>query len=105
MREIKPLRLFADLPEGENRPVLDMKLKNLAPFAGEYVQFSDTLEAALQDAQTTIDEATDIVVPADAAGTIPEADQDDTISAAEEASTDTEDSDDAQPNDDQPKDD
>lgn len=42
------------LAPGEQRPILAMKHKNVAPFEGEYVEFTDTLEAALQDAQSTL---------------------------------------------------
>ena len=37
--------------EGEQRPLLAMKLNNVAPFEGEHVQYADTLESALQAAQ------------------------------------------------------
>ncbi|XOV82137.1 MAG: YfgM family protein [bacterium] len=42
------------LAPGEQRPILDMKWKNVTPFNGQYVEFTDTLEAALQDAQSTL---------------------------------------------------
>ena len=42
------------LAPGEQRPILAMKQKNVAPFEGQYVEFTDTLEAALQDAQSTL---------------------------------------------------
>jgi len=45
------------LDEGDQRPILEMKLNNVAPFDGEYVQFADTLESALKEAQETLDEA------------------------------------------------
>lgn len=45
----------ASLEPGDQRPILDMKLKNVAPFEGEYVPFADTLETALQQAQQTLD--------------------------------------------------
>lgn len=48
---------IASLEEGESRPILEMKSKNVAPFEGEYVQFADTLEAALKDAQETIEQS------------------------------------------------
>lgn len=48
---------MASLAEGDQRPILDMKLKNVAPFEGEYVEFAATLEDALQRAQQTLDDA------------------------------------------------
>jgi predicted negative regulator of RcsB-dependent stress response len=45
------------LAQGEQRPILEMKRKNVAPFNGEFVEFTNTLEAALQDAQSTLSAA------------------------------------------------
>ena len=44
----------ASLEAGDDRPILDMKLNNVMPVDGEYVQFEDTLGEALQDAQETL---------------------------------------------------
>ena len=43
------------LPEGDNRPLLAMKLENSAPFAGEYVEMTDQLTEALKEAASTLD--------------------------------------------------
>ena len=56
----------ASLGEGDVRPVLDMKLKNAAPFEGEYVEQTDSLAAALQRAEEALD------TPADEAQDEPE---------------------------------
>lgn len=45
------------LDPAEQRPILEMKAKNVAPFNGEYVEFSATLSDALEQAQQTLDEA------------------------------------------------
>ena len=45
------------MPEGEQRPILEMKLHNAAPTEGEYVQFSDTLAQALEAAEETLNQA------------------------------------------------
>lgn len=55
------------LAEGDQRPILDMKLKNVAPFEGQYVEFAGTLETALQQAQDTLDSAAETADPSDAA--------------------------------------
>ncbi len=47
----------ASLQEGDQRPVLAMKLNNVAPFEGQYVPFADTLEEVLQKAQETLKQA------------------------------------------------
>ncbi len=47
------------LVEGDERPVLDMKLKNVAAYEGQYVPFGATLEDAVEQAQQAIDAATD----------------------------------------------
>lgn len=48
---------IASLAPGEQRPILEMKRKNVAPFDGEFIEFTDTLEAALEDAQSTLSAA------------------------------------------------
>lgn len=52
------------LGEGASRPLLEMKVHNVAPADGEYVQFSDTLAEALEAAQETLQasEAVDVDV-------------------------------------------
>lgn len=42
---------------GDNRPFLDMKLDNTAPFAGEYVAMTDNLSEALRAAEETLQAA------------------------------------------------
>ncbi len=44
----------ASLSEGDVRPVLDMKLKNAAPFEGSYVPQTDSLATALQEAEEAL---------------------------------------------------
>lgn len=47
----------ASLDSADQRPVLQMKLNNVAPFEGQYVPFADTLEEVLQKAQETLQQA------------------------------------------------
>jgi predicted negative regulator of RcsB-dependent stress response len=58
------------LGEGESRPLLEMKMHNVAPADGEYVQFSNTLTEALEAAQETLETAD--VVEAEAAAAVEE---------------------------------
>ncbi len=44
----------ASLSEGDVRPVLDMKLKNAAPFEGSFVPQTDSLATALQEAEAAL---------------------------------------------------
>ena len=52
--------------EGAPRPLLEMKMHNVAPTDGEYVQFADTLGQALQAAQESLQQSEQSAAPADA---------------------------------------
>ncbi|MEM7077903.1 MAG: tetratricopeptide repeat protein [Pseudomonadota bacterium] len=45
------------LAEGEQRPLLEMKLKNTAPFDDQYVQLANPLDTALEAATATLEAA------------------------------------------------
>ena len=47
----------ASLTPGDQRPVLDMKLKNVAAYEGEFVPFGATLDDAIEQAQQAIEAA------------------------------------------------
>ena len=47
------------IPEGEQRPLLKMKLENTAPFNGAFVQLSDPLADALREARESLEEDAD----------------------------------------------
>jgi predicted negative regulator of RcsB-dependent stress response len=74
----------ASLEPGDQRPILDMKLKNVAPFEGEYVQFADTLETALQQAQETLDSQSETAVEASDEAVEVQVDASDVENVAEE---------------------
>jgi len=48
---------ISSLVTGDQRPILQMKAQNTAPFADQYVQLSDNLEDALREAEETLNEA------------------------------------------------
>ncbi|MEQ9451919.1 MAG: tetratricopeptide repeat protein [Pseudomonadales bacterium] len=55
----------ASLPAGDTRPLLEMKLENAKPFAGQYVQMTDQLTEALKEAATSLDvQLPDVEAPA-----------------------------------------
>lgn len=94
---------LATLEEGQQRPILELKAKNLQPFNGEYVELTDNLATALEAAAQELDDATPAADEAAAAeavegaaesanGEVEEAVVDATEAAAEEApATDTQD--------------
>lgn len=49
---------LATLEEGQQRPILELKAKNLQPFNGEYVELTDNLATALEAAAQELDDAT-----------------------------------------------
>ncbi len=51
------------LADGDDRPLLKMKLDNTAPFAGEFVQLQDSLEDALRDATRVLEDDEEVTVP------------------------------------------
>jgi predicted negative regulator of RcsB-dependent stress response len=53
------------LGEGAPRPLLEMKMGNVAPTEGEYVQFTDTLGQALEAAQESLQQSEEVVAPAE----------------------------------------
>ena len=79
------------LPEGEARPILEMKLENTAPFDGEYVQLTDALSDAVRAAEAMAGEDESI----DAAANDADAGDPDAVSAdgddaqADEPATET----------------
>ncbi len=80
-----------NLAAGDTRPVLDMKLKNAAPFDGAYVAQTDSLAEALREAEEALD-VTSAAADAEAApASLPEdaVEEDSAAQAAETVVEDT----------------